>query len=961
MNWFGKFMIFLAIAVVAVTCGMTVYYLAKVNEVITLEQSVVNTNKGEQFTVTVTREDAQADTKIEMIIGDANVLELSNTEKKNDGSVVFTFDAINGGSTTLTLNTSKEDYNYQNCTVYVGDGSVANPYFITSGEDMDKIGSANYALDANYKLANDIDLGMYKRWEPIANGSEFTGTFDGAGYTIYNLTIMDYQLDEYGRPATGFPEMDFDIDNAGLFAMLGETAMVKNLNMSNASVTTQSTHMGVVAGGNKGTIELVNVKDSVVGNISAVVGGVVGATDGRLSRVSFDGTINAGVWSGGIAAVNAGTIINAYAKGVMIPQTEASKMGGIVCYLLGSAMYTDTKAYVINTYSVMSVAQQEDETYLSDKMGMVVFGNSNPNGTNILNDLVGENRVYGNYYSTTQGFSGIYGLDDFNQKYFTMAVSLEQMKNAPTEESVAVAVNSQNAIVEVTDVVANIPYITYYGNSEPVSWDFEKVWMIDSNINGGLPVLRTINDNAQAVADMVYDIDPTAQIVITNEAQLRNMSANLNGNYLINNDITLTAPWKPLGTKENPFTGKVSVANNGERNYVINNVVVDEFCDHVGFFGVLGGEAQIVGLTLNNISMKNGWRSTGGIAAENYGLIQDCAVLGASEILVVSNGQIGGIAGDNYNQISNVKSTVNIILSTGTTVYSGGIVGWNDAKVNGAEFNGSIVLTDDYIGCIQYAGGIAGVTCGEIRDAFSKGSINLGNAEMHTKGAGIVSIINQNGKIINCGSAMDINAYNAGGIVGQVNVDDKNSVAISASYSTGKLSGTNVAGIVVEFKQGVVENVLTTAELLGSKMSGLVHQFDKNATIETSFVNVTFVGDGNKYLDTATDYLNSNADLGNKIGRFFRSWVQDDYNKVIMDKRCGGIMTNCIFNTSNGGELQKEKQGGLVKWFKGEALIKSTSKALTIEQCTDASHFTSKGFSTSVWNFGGDYPTLNLF
>ena len=90
MNWFGKFMIFLAIAVVAVTCGMTVYYLAKVNEVITLEQSVVNTNKGEQFTVTVTREDAQADTKIEMIIGDANVLELSNTEKKNDGSVVLT-------------------------------------------------------------------------------------------------------------------------------------------------------------------------------------------------------------------------------------------------------------------------------------------------------------------------------------------------------------------------------------------------------------------------------------------------------------------------------------------------------------------------------------------------------------------------------------------------------------------------------------------------------------------------------------------------------------------------------------------------------------------------------------------------------------------------------------------------------------------------------------------------------
>jgi len=956
MNWFGKFMIFLAIVVIAVTCGMTVYYLSRVNEVITLNESVVNTNKGEQFTITVERKDAQEGTTVDVVIGDQEVLELTNKESKEDGSVVFTFSALMAGSTTLTLNTSKEDFNNQNCTVYIGDGTESNPYFVTNATDLTKIGTEAYSLNANYKLVADIDLGAYKRWAPIAMGSAFAGVFDGDGHTIYNLTIMDYQADEQGVPAEGFPAEDFEIAEAGLFAETAKTALIKNLNFSHAGITGKdSDNLGVVVGTNRGTLEMINVMDSAIYTETGSVGGIAGSNQGRISRVSYVGTISGNSLMGGIVATNHnGTIINAYTKGIMMPLSDTATMAGIA-----NRVYADNnaKSYVINTYSVMTVAQQDDSSLLSDKMGMIIYTNTNPNGTTILNDLVGENRVYGNYYSTTQGFTAISGQDDFMQRYFAM--SSDFMTSMPTEADITEAVRSQDAIVEVDDEVTKAPYITYYGNSLPTSWDFENVWMIDSHVNGGLPVLRTNDQDAQVVADMIYDVDPSAQVVITNEAQLRNIKANLAGTYVINNNIELTTPWEPIGTAENPFTGKIIVNSVEGVYYTISNVVIENVDANAGFFGVIGRDAQVVGLTLNNVTVDaaialNEVSKTGAIAGTNNGLVQDCAVIGDSKINVVtSSGIIGSVVGVNSNSatLRNVESNATINIENDTTACVGGIVGYNYGKVVDAKFDGNITANAE---TQHNVGGIAGVTEGLIDGAYTNAVIDLGNTNQNTRAGGIVCYVNYGGSVVNSGSNSKINAYNAGGIACAIDSEANSTLAITSSFSTNAISGTNVAGIVVDFEKGTVTNVYTTAELTGSEMAGLAKRFAKNATIKTSFVNVTFVGDGYKHLDTCTDYLNvTSKDVFDWFGLVFDTMT--NRQDGIKSRRNGGIMTDCVFNSSNGGSLQKEQQGNPF----GPA-IKSTSKSLNAEECANAENFINKGFDSTVWSFGGAYPILNI-
>ena len=47
----------------------------------------------------------------------------------------------------------------------------------------------------------------------------------------------------------------------------------------------------------------------------------------------------------------------------------------------------------------------------------------------------------------------------------------------------------------------------------------------------------------------------SAQTQITDEAGLKAIANDLNGNYVLAADITLTGQWTPLGTEASPFTG----------------------------------------------------------------------------------------------------------------------------------------------------------------------------------------------------------------------------------------------------------------------------------------------------------------------------------------------------------------------------------------------------------------------
>ena len=83
-----------------------------------------------------------------------------------------------------------------------GSGTAEDPWQINTAEQLDLI---HNDLTAHYVLTEDIDLSDYENWDPIGAFQPlsdkpeeaeiphpdfaFTGTFDGNGHTISNLTI----------------------------------------------------------------------------------------------------------------------------------------------------------------------------------------------------------------------------------------------------------------------------------------------------------------------------------------------------------------------------------------------------------------------------------------------------------------------------------------------------------------------------------------------------------------------------------------------------------------------------------------------------------------------------------------------------------------------------------------------------------------------------------------------------
>ena len=107
----------------------------------------------------------------------------------------------------------------------------------------------------------NIDLSGIANWTPIGKGnsSSFTGTFGGDNHIISNLTI------------TG------ESNNVGLFGYVSG-GMIKNITLTDANISNNTSVGGIVGNSNSGTIE----NCAVSGNIEKV-GGFVGDNKGTLN------------------------------------------------------------------------------------------------------------------------------------------------------------------------------------------------------------------------------------------------------------------------------------------------------------------------------------------------------------------------------------------------------------------------------------------------------------------------------------------------------------------------------------------------------------------------------------------------------------------------------------------------------------------------------------------------------
>lgn len=213
------------------------------------------------------------------------------------------------------------------------------------------------------------------------------------------------------------------------------------------------------------------------------------------------------------------------------------------------------------------------------------------------------------------------------------------------------------------------------------------------------------------LTNITKDTEITAQfkesdyMEIYTESDLSQIENNLDGCYLLMNDITLTAPWTPIGGTQLGNTNAFTGVFDGNK-HVISNVVISEVNDYdyqnevSGFFGTISGA------TIKNLGLQityggdndyhNSETRIGGLAGvASDSNISCCYVTGNIKASAKYSNVIGGLIGDSDNNISNSYASVNITAKGSYPKVGGLIASASNGKITNCYSNGEIVLSEE--------------------------------------------------------------------------------------------------------------------------------------------------------------------------------------------------------------------------------------------------------------------------
>lgn len=339
-----------------------------------------------------------------------------------------------------------------------GLGTEEDPFLVITKADLDEVRNnltAFYRQDAdiNFFLTDFQSGGIFYNdgagWEPIAGNntaSKFTGSYDGNGKTISNLTIRR------GGMA-----------NIGLFGHIGEDSdgvTIKNLKLLNVDIIGgrgTGSLVGRVTGDHKSRIENCSATGFLQGD--AATGGLVGSNNSSVTNngaaegfrpviyncwADVDVSVRAGapednmIKFGGLAGCNQkGLISNSYSRGlVTVDNANAARVGGI-------AGCVEFRGIAINSYATGQVITHASVPDVGGLLGNI--GTGNVRGT-----------ISDSYYDGQVLFPDLTTRPD--NTLGTRRTTAE-MKNTTT-----------------IDVIFPL-------------WDFINVWNIDGSMNDGYPFL----------------------------------------------------------------------------------------------------------------------------------------------------------------------------------------------------------------------------------------------------------------------------------------------------------------------------------------------------------------------------------------------------------------------------------------------------------------------------------------
>ena len=463
-------------------------------------------------------------------------------------------------------------------------------------------------------------------WNPIA---DFSGTFDGGGFTISGLRI--------DRSSTS---------NIGLFANTTPDAVVKDLLLVDADITGQS-FTGILIGTNNGSVSGVGVIGGTVNGVTNI-GGLIGANQESsatvsqsFSSASVEGT---GIRIGGLVGFNGGENANAgaeitdsYSTGDVT--TTSGSVGGLVGVNQGSG------TAIIRSYAAG-----------------LVSGTGNAGGLTELN--VDNATVTDSFFDReTTAQTGGPGT----------ALSTAQMRD------IADFLSGGWDFTGETDNGSDDIWIIQSG--DPISYPYLTTFTYDDPGDPEQnPIPGLITD--LYAGGVGSEADPYQ---ITNWTELFNVRFRPDSTFVLQNDLRpgtegYTTQVKDGETLANAargwfpitdFAGTFTSAGSGR--FVIEALTIDRNVENTGLFGEIlsGGTVSRIRLIDPDIQ---GAVATGAAVGHHSGTLEEVSVEGGQ---VSGTTQVGGLIGSNAAD-GLVRNSYTLTEVSGTETV-GGLIGSNAA------------------------------------------------------------------------------------------------------------------------------------------------------------------------------------------------------------------------------------------------------------------------------------------
>ena len=744
-----------------------------------------------------------------------------------------------------------------------GTAFAADPIEIRTFEELMAINNPEN-LSKSYILMDNIDL-TGKPFVPIGTDSDwFTGTFNGNGYIISNLTFSDEGM-------TG----------VGLFGC-SDGAEFSNITLDNISVIGDMGVGSLLGFGDNTTIQFCSVDNSVVtGN--EFVGGLVGVMFSSSADSNYvvctvngnDGSGNVGGFAGYL--FTSSSISNSSATGNVI---GSGNVGGFVGHLELSSSVSDSFAkgtvkgdHVGGFVGNMSASSSVSTSYAAvDVVGNndgaggfvgVMSGSSSVSESYATGNVVGI-RFVGGFVGdmTSSSVSDSYATGDAKGTGDFVGGFVGGMEGMGGMSIITNSYATGNAVENVDEVGG---FVGKMHTSDEISGSFY-IGTPDSNDNDkGVFIpsseLKTINTfkagNGYVLDD--WDISPSPnsthiwyiiegkdyprfywsyqpQTIYVNESNFRYIGSSvckadaegedkywtMKDNYILTENVDMfnvisamgdTDTYSPIGTELNPFTGTFD--GNG---YIISNLTFsDDTMDYVGLFGYAKG-AEFSNIHLENISM-TGQDNVGSFVGRlESSSVSDSYATGT----VTGEYYVGGFVG------SMVSSSISNSSETGDAkglVSVGGFVGsMYDSSISNSFATGDVEGEQDIGGFVGFM-----ESDSSISDSYA-----TGDAKGVVVVGGFVSSMSSSSFISNSYATGDAKGVSeVGGFVGYM-VEGS---SISNSYATGDAEGNDmIGGFVGSICDSDISNSYATGTVTGeSYVGGFVGNLDTSSTITDSF------------------------------------------------------------------------------------------------------------------------------